>query len=69
MTRAESGIQIRTVWRTAAEHCELVWSQFAGCRVRLWVDNRLILEESLFDLEQAIDRAFDLRTEWPALVE
>jgi hypothetical protein len=61
--------QVRTVWRTASEQCELVWSQFSGVTVRLWVRNRLILEEVLGDVDSAFRRAWELRTEWPTLVE
>ena len=61
--------QIRTVWRTASEQCELVWSQFSGVTVRLWVRNRLILEEGLGDVDTAFRRAWELRTEWPTLVD
>jgi hypothetical protein len=61
--------QIKTVWRTASEQCELVWSQFSGVTVRLWVRNRLILEEALADVESAFQRAWELRTEWPRLVD
>ena len=61
--------QIRTVWRTTSEQCELVWSQFSGVSVRLWVRNRLILEEALGDVDTAFRRAWELRTEWPRLVE
>jgi hypothetical protein len=62
-------LEIRTIWRTAAEHCELVWSQLNGYRVRLWVQNRLILEEVLGDADGAFRRAWELRVEWPRLIE
>lgn len=61
--------EIRTIWRTAAEHCELVWSQLNGYRVRLWVQNRLILEEALADAEGVFRRAWELRVEWPRLID
>jgi len=61
--------EIRTIWRTAAEHCELVWGQFTGYQVRLWVKNRLILEEALYNIDDAISRAWELRVEWPRLVD
>jgi hypothetical protein len=32
------------------------------------VQNRLILEEAMGDVEQAIRRAIELRVEWPSLV-
>ena len=62
-------LEVRTIWRTAAEQCELVWSQLSGCRVRLWVHNRLVIEEDFADVGDAIDRAWELRLEWPQLVE
>jgi hypothetical protein len=46
-----------------------VWSQLNGYRVRLWVQNSLILEEVLADAEGAFRRAWELRVEWPRLVE
>jgi len=61
--------EIRTIWRTAAEHCELVWGRFSGYHVRLWVKNRLILEEALYNVDDAIRRAWELRVEWPRLVD
>lgn len=61
--------EVRTVWRTASEQCELVWNQFSGVTLRLWVRNRLILEEVLADAETAFRRAWELRTEWPQFVD
>jgi hypothetical protein len=61
--------EVRTVWRTASEQCELVWNQFSGVTLRLWVRNRLILEEALGDADTAFRRAWELRTEWPQLVD
>lgn len=61
--------QVKTVWRTASEHCELVWNQFSGVTLRLWVWNRLILEEVLVDVDTAFRRAWELRIEWPQLVD
>jgi hypothetical protein len=61
--------EIRTVWRTASEQCELVWTQFSGVTLRLWVKNRLILEEALADVDTAFQRAWELRTEWPRFVD
>lgn len=63
-----SNIEIRTVWRTASEHCEVVRGQFTAYRVRLWVENRLVLEETLYDANAAVRRAWELRVEWPQLV-
>ena len=57
------------IWRTAAEQCELVLDKFTGCHVRLWVKNRLILEEALYNVDDALRRAWELRVEWPRLVE
>lgn len=68
-SRGMSEPQIRTIWRTAAEQCELVWGQFTGCHVRLWVKNRLILEEALYNVDDALRRAWELRVEWPRLVD
>ena len=62
-------LEIQTIWRTAFEHCELVWGTFTGCRLRLWVRNRLVLEETMVDAEMAARRAWELRTEWPSLVD
>lgn len=62
-------LEVRTIWRTAAEHCELVWSQFNGYRVRLWVRNSLVLEETLGTAEDGMRRGWELRNEWPVLVE
>jgi hypothetical protein len=67
--RMPGDVEIQTIWRTAAEHCELVWGRFTGCRLRLWVRNRLVLEEPMFDAETAVKRAWELRIEWPRLVE
>jgi len=69
MMRAMRDAQVETVWRTASEHCELVWNQFSGVTLRLWVRNRLILEEALADMETAFRRAWELRIEWPQLVD
>lgn len=62
-------VEIKTVWRTASETCELVWDQFSGVTLRLWVVNRLILEEALVDFDTAFRRAWELRTEWPRFVD
>jgi hypothetical protein len=64
-----SQLEIRTIWRTAREQCEVVWGQFTGYHVRLWVEGRLILDELMTDLESALRRGWDLRLEWPRLVE
>jgi hypothetical protein len=60
---------IQTIWRTAYEHCELVWVRFVGYHLRLWVRNRLVIDELVTDVEAAIQRAGELRVEWPRLVE
>ena len=64
-----SELEIQTIWRTAAEHCEIVWGRFKGHHVRLWVKNRMILDELMADAETALARAWELRTEWPQLVD
>lgn len=69
MRRMSERVEIKTVWRTASETCELVWSQFSGVTLRLWVLNRLILEEALADFDSAFRRAWELRTEWPRFVD
>ena len=61
-------LQIQTIWRTASEQCEVVWSQFLGYRTRLWVSGRLLVDEWMADAQQATRRAWELRTEWPSLV-
>jgi len=61
--------QITTIWRTAYETCELVWGRFSGYHLKLWVKHRLILDETVYDVETAIRRALELRTEWPKLAE
>ena len=62
-------LEIRTLWRTATQQCELVWSQFNGYRVRLWIHGRLILEEIVADGHSGVDRGRQLRTEWAPQVE
>ena len=62
-------LQIQTIWRTAAEHCEVVWTDFRGYHVRLWVENRMILDEWMSNAESALARAWELRTEWPQFVQ
>ena len=62
-------VEIRTIWRTTAEQCELVIGQFTGYHVRLWVRSRLVIDETLYDLESALRRALELRVEWPRLAD
>ena len=62
-------IEIRTIWRTASEQCELVLHRISGCRLRLWVQGRLIVDEQMTDPAAGIRRAWELRTEWPALID
>jgi hypothetical protein len=62
-------IEIRTIWRTSTEQCELVVHKISGYRLRLWVQGRLIVDEYMADAVAGIERAWELRTEWPALVE
>ena len=57
-------LQIVTVWRTTAEHCEIVWTAFNGYRVRLWVQNRILIDELMADADDAISRACQLREQW-----
>ena len=60
-------LQIQTIWRTASEQCEVVWGQFLGYHVRLWINGRLIVDELMADAEAAYRRGWELRTEWPQL--
>ena len=60
---------IRTIWKTASEQCELVWSQFNGYRVRLWVRGRLIVDELMADADAATRRGWELRLDWQQLVD
>jgi hypothetical protein len=62
-------VEIRTIWRTATEQCELVIHKVFGYRLRLWVEGRLIVDEYMADASAGIQRAWELRTEWPGLVE
>lgn len=62
-------LEIRTIWRTATEHCEIVWGTFMGYRVRVWVHNRLIVDELTPDADAAVKRAWELRTEWTSFVD
>jgi hypothetical protein len=62
-------LQIRTIWKTASEQCEVVWGRFMGYHTRLWVRGRLIVDELAADLDTAVQRAWELRTEWALLVE
>ena len=64
MIRADAR-QIQTIWKTATEHCEVVWSLMTGYRTRLWVNGRLIVDEWMADAKAASERAWELRTEWP----
>jgi hypothetical protein len=60
---------IRTIWKTASEQCELVWSQFNGYRVRLWVRGRLIVDEFTGDADAGVRRGWELRLDWPQLID
>jgi len=62
-------VEIRTLWRTASEQCEVVILGLRECRLRLWVKGALILDEQVFDWADALKRAAELRIEWPRLVE
>ena len=60
----EAPLQLVTVWRTATEHCEIVWTTIRGYRVRLWVQNRIFIDELMADADTAISRAWQLREQW-----
>ena len=62
-------VTIETIWRTAFEQCELVFLGVPGCRLRLWVNGGLVVDEQVFDCEPAIRRASELRIESARLVE
>ncbi len=62
-------LQVKPVWRTATEQCEIVWAQFAAHRVRLWVRGRLIVDEIVADFHDGVRRAWELRNDWPYLIE
>jgi hypothetical protein len=62
-------VEIRTIWHTRSEQCELVLGYFTGCHLRLWVQGRLIVDELMADVEEGVRRAWELRTEWPQLVD
>jgi hypothetical protein len=62
-------LQLQTIWTTATEHCEIVWAQFVTYRVRLWVKGRLIVDEMVADFNDGVRRAWELRIEWPRLVD
>jgi hypothetical protein len=61
--------EIRTIWRTATEQCELVFSKVSGYRLRLWVQGRLIVDEYMVDADAVIERGWELKKEWLRLVE
>jgi hypothetical protein len=58
-----SSVEIRTLWKTASEQCELVWGLFTGYRVMLWVQGKLIVDELMDDIDSALRRAAELRVE------
>jgi len=62
-------LQIRTIWKTASEQCEVGWDRFMTCRTRLWVSGHLTIDEVAADIGAAIDRALELRTQRPAMVK
>ena len=62
-------IEITTIWRTATEQCELVSHRIAGYRLRLWVEGRLIVDEYMANAAAGIQRGWELRTEWPGLLD
>ena len=58
-------VEIRTIWRTATEQCELVFSLVSGYRLRLWVEGRLRIDEYMADAESVIRRGWELRSHAP----
>lgn len=58
-------VEIRTIWKTASMQCELVWGQFGGYRLRLWIRGRLLVDELMTDLDAAFSRAAELRQAQP----
>jgi hypothetical protein len=63
-----SDIEIQTIWHTATEQCEVVFGQFIGFHVRVWVQGRLICDELASDAQAAVRRAWELRSDWPLLM-
>jgi hypothetical protein len=61
-------VRIQTLWQTAREQCELVSLGMRGCRLRLWVDGVLIVNEEVFDWADARRRAAELSVERRGLV-
>jgi hypothetical protein len=57
-------VQVQTLWRTSTEQCELVSLGLQDCRLRLWVNGVLILDEPVPDGQTALMRAEELRREW-----
>jgi hypothetical protein len=66
---ARDNVQVQTIWKTTTEQCEIVWAQFISYRVRLWVRGRLIVDEIVADFNDGVRRAWELRIEWPRLIE
>lgn len=56
-------VRIETLWWTTSEQCELVFVGVFGCRLRLWVNGALLVDEEVFDWAQASKRANELRRE------
>ena len=50
------------------EQCELVSLGLLGCRLQLWINGALVVDEEVFNLAEATSRAAELRIEWPPLV-
>ena len=65
MDDAHMQVEIKTLWRSAYEQCELVLLGVRGLRLRLWVRGTLVVDEEVGDLGQAMTRAAQLRAEWP----
>lgn len=58
---------IHTLWNTPDQQCELVFDGIHGCRLRLWIDGHLIVDEDVHDLATALSRSAELRVSFRAL--
>jgi len=58
-------VEIKTLWRSAFEQCELVMLGVRGLRLHLWVRGELVVDEQVGDWAEAMRRAAQLRAEWP----
>ena len=57
---------ILTVWSTAEERCQIVWTSIGGYQVRVWLRDDLTCEEFLANINAAIERALDFQISRPA---